>query len=58
MRQYLLTEKERALIRGFLATGKKSDPLYVLLNRCRDLETVDSDRELISKLLSRINSDE
>jgi hypothetical protein len=55
MRQYLLTEKEKALIRDFLDTGKTSDKLRVLRSRCKklDFDAISAELDLIKQFLAK-----
>ena len=53
MRESLLTEKERQIIRRYLENGEKLENFGVLLHRCRNMQTVNSDLDLIKKFLSK-----
>jgi hypothetical protein len=52
MRRYLLTDREREIIKRYLETGEKLDGFSVLLHRCKALMLgIKSDYDLIEKLL-------
>lgn len=53
MRQYILTELERNIIRRYLETGDKLEGFKVLLHRCRRLQTVNADLELIKDFVKK-----
>jgi hypothetical protein len=54
MRQYILSEQEKKVIKEYLETGKKLEGFKVVLHRARHLETVTSDLELIKQFLSKV----
>lgn len=53
MRQYLLTEQERQIIKKYLQIGDRLEGFKVLLHRCRHMETVQEDLKLIEQLLKK-----
>jgi hypothetical protein len=56
MRQYLLTEQERQIIKKYLQTGDRLEGFKVLIHRCRHMETVQEDLNLIKQLLEKADS--
>jgi len=53
MRQYILTDLEKQVIDKFLKTGEKLEGFRVLLHRCRRLQTVNEDLELVKQFLKK-----
>jgi len=53
MRSYILTENETEIIRRFLETGDKLEGFKVLLHRCRHMEKIEKDLELIKRFLAK-----
>ncbi len=53
MREYLLTEQERQIIKKYAETGEKLEGFTMLLSRCRHMNTVNQDLELIKKFLAK-----
>jgi hypothetical protein len=53
MRQYLLTEQERQIIKKYIDTAEKLEGFKVLLHRCRHIETVQEDLNMIKQLLEK-----
>lgn len=53
MREYILTEQEKQIIKKYLETGEKLEGFRMLLSRCGTIETVNSDLELIKQFLAR-----
>jgi hypothetical protein len=56
MREYILTESERHIVKRFLKKGEKLDGFRTLLNRCRHMEAVQEDLDLIRELLEKVNT--
>ena len=54
MRQYILSENEKAVIKEYLETGKKLEGFNVILHRARHLGTVNVDLELIKQFLAKV----
>lgn len=56
MRNRLLTDAERRIIKEYLETGKKLEGFRVLLFRCRraNLKTVNEDLEFVEKFLKKV----
>ncbi len=55
MREYVLTDLERAIAKEFLKTGKKLDGFSVLRRRIeRSLETLDRDLGLAKKFYEKV----
>jgi len=53
MRQYILTDLEKQVITKFLETGDKLEGFRVLLHRCKRLQTINEDMELIKRFLKK-----
>jgi hypothetical protein len=53
MREYILTEQERKIIKKYLETGEKLEGFRVLLYRCRHMKKVQEDLNLIKQLLEK-----
>jgi len=57
MRSYILTEKERGLLKEYLNSGETSDPFWVLLHRMnRAINTLNADITLIHGALEKYAS--
>lgn len=57
MRSYILTEKERGLLKEYLNLGETSDAFWVLLHRMnRAINTLNSDITLIHSALEKYAS--
>lgn len=54
MREYILTDKERQIIKRFIETGEKLEGFKIILHRARNMQTVTNDLELIKVLLSKV----
>lgn len=54
MREYILTEKERQIIKRYIETGEKLEGFKIILHRARNMQIVNSDLELIKTLLSKV----
>ena len=54
MREYLLTELEKTVIKEYLETGKKLEGFRVILHRVRNMQPVNVDLELIKQFLSKV----
>jgi hypothetical protein len=55
MREYILTDKERQLIKEYIETGKRPDgeAFRTLLSRCRHMQPINQDLKLIEQLLQK-----
>ena len=53
MREYLLTEREKQIIRKYIETGEKLEGFRTLLTRCRHIDTVQEDLNLIKQLFEK-----
>lgn len=53
MREYILTEKEKDIIIKFLATGEKPKGFPMLLSRCRHMQPIQEDQQLIDQFLKK-----
>jgi hypothetical protein len=53
MRQYILTDLEKQIINKYLETGDKLEGFKVLLHRCRRLQPITEDLELIRQFLKK-----
>jgi hypothetical protein len=54
MREYILTEQEKQIIKKYLETGEKLEGFRMLLSRCRNIESVNADLELIKAFLAKV----
>lgn len=54
MREYVLTDQEKQIIKRYLETGEKLEGFRMLLSRCGNIDTVNSDLELIKQFLAKI----
>ena len=54
MREYVLTEQEKAIIKKYLENGEKLEGFTMLISRCKSIETVNADLELIKQFLSKV----
>jgi CBS domain-containing protein len=54
-RTHLLTETEKQAIKDYLEKGEKKDDFETLVDRCRNMQKVHEDLELISRFLARTN---
>jgi CBS domain-containing protein len=54
-RTHLLTETERQAIKDYLEKGDKKDDFETLVDRCRNMQKVHEDLELISRFLAKTN---
>lgn len=58
MRSYILTERERKILRRFIETGEKLDGFAVLAHHLKKhRDTVSGDLELVQDSLQKISSD-
>lgn len=53
MRQYIVTDLEKQIIDKFLKTGEELEVFTVLLHRCRRLQTINEDLELVKQFLKK-----
>jgi len=53
VREYLLTEREKQIIRKYIETGEKLEGFRTLLTRCRHIDTVQEDLNLIKQLFEK-----
>ena len=54
MREYILTDNEREIIRRYMETSERLEGFSMLLSRCGSIETVNADLELIKKFLTKV----
>jgi hypothetical protein len=54
MRQYILTEQEKQVIKEYLETGKKLEGFRTILCRVRNMQAVSADLELIKQFLAKV----
>lgn len=54
MRKTILTDKERQIIKRYLENGEKLENFSVLVHRVRNMQTVNSDLELIKQFLAKV----
>ena len=55
MREYILTELEKQIIKKYLDTGEKLEGFRMLVSRVRNMQTVTTDLELIKQFLAKVN---
>lgn len=53
MREYILTDQEKQIIKKYLENGEKLEGFRMLLSRCRSIESVNDDLELITQFLAK-----
>ena len=53
MRKYILTDSERHIAKRYLKKSEKLDGYRTLLTRCRQMETIQADLDLIRRLLEK-----
>ena len=53
MRNYLLTNQEREIIKKFLETGERPEGYRMLLSRCRHMQPINKDLQLIEQFLKK-----
>jgi hypothetical protein len=53
MREYILTDQEKLIIKKYLENGEKLEGFRMLLSRCRSIESVNDDLELIKQFLAK-----
>jgi hypothetical protein len=53
MREYILTENEKAIIKKYLETNERLEGYAMLLSRCRNIKSVNADLELIKQFLAK-----
>jgi CBS-domain-containing membrane protein len=56
-RTHLLTDTEKELITKYLDAGQKLAGFKVTLHRCRHMQTVQNDLELISEFLAKVKTE-
>ncbi len=54
-RTHLLTETERQSIKNYLEKGEEKDDFETLVNRCRKMQTLREDLDLIKRFLAKTN---
>jgi len=54
MREYILTDQEKQIIKRYIESGEKLEGFRMLVSRCKSIETVDKDLELIKQFLAKI----
>ena len=57
MRKRILTEKEHKIIEHYLENGDKLENFGVLVHRCRNMQTVENDFELIRQFMIKIDGE-
>jgi hypothetical protein len=55
MREYILTDKERIIICKYLETGERLEGFSMLIHRCKHMETINKDIELIKQFLTKLS---
>jgi hypothetical protein len=56
MREYILTDQEKQIIQRYLESGEKLEGFRMLLSRCRSVESVNADLELIKQFVAKVGS--
>ena len=54
MREYILTQQEKQIIKKYLETGEKLEGFRMLLSRIRNMQAVNADLELIKQFLAKV----
>lgn len=57
MRSYILTKKEKQIIAKYLKTGERLEGFAVLLHRCRNMQPINEDLQLIKRFLAKTGKD-
>lgn len=53
MRQYILTEQEKTIIKRYLETGQKLKGFRMLLSRAKRLKRIENDMVLIKEFVAK-----
>jgi hypothetical protein len=53
MRKKILTEKERQIIAKYLETGERLENFSCLLSRCKHMQPINEDLQLIEQFLKK-----
>jgi hypothetical protein len=53
MREYILTDNERQIMQKHLETGERPEGFRMLLSRCRRMQPIHEDLQLIKQFLSK-----
>jgi hypothetical protein len=53
MRKYILTNQEKQIIKRYLETGEKIEGYAMLLSRCRHMQPINEDQQLIQQFLTK-----
>jgi hypothetical protein len=53
MRQYILTDNERKIIQKHLEIGERPEGFRMLLSRCRHMQPINKDLQLIEQFLKK-----
>lgn len=53
MREYILTDNEKRIIQKYIETGEKLEGQKMLLSRCRHMQTINNDLNLIEQFLKK-----
>jgi hypothetical protein len=54
MREYILTQQEKQIIKKYLETGEKLEGFRMLLSRIRNMQAIEADLELIKQFLAKV----
>jgi len=54
MREYILTKREKTIIKKYLETGERLEGFRMLLNRCRNIKPLEEDMQLIQRFLVKV----
>lgn len=56
MREYILTANEKEIIKQYIENGTRLEGFAMLQTRCKSIETVNADLELIQQFLAKIGT--
>jgi len=54
MREYILTANEKEIIKRYIENGERLEGFAMLQTRCKSIEAVSADLELIKQFLAKI----
>jgi hypothetical protein len=55
MREYVLTENEKTIIKKYLETGERLEGYAMLLSRCKRIQPLKEDIKLIERFLAKVD---
>lgn len=56
MKQYILTDQEREIIKKYVETGERIEGFRMLLSRCRHMETITEDLAQVKWFLAKVEA--